>query len=70
MKPIAKEGDTVIHIFNERDDEVYTRSTTKSPYRTMKVGDRLLRFLPTGFSYRIDRVYHNSKYNKWTPHPK
>ena len=67
MKPIAHEGDTVIHLFNAQNDEVYTRTTHKSPYRMMQVCNRLMSHLPNGYSYRIDRVYHNSKYNKWTP---
>lgn len=70
MKPIKRVGDTIVRIFNERNDEVIEKVTTKSQWRMNQIAMRLARikkFEKTGYSYRIDGVAYSSKYNRWTP---
>ena len=70
MKPIAKPGDTILQIFdsNDDDDVIYRLVTDRSAWRTNQIMLRVLkspRF--KGYSYRVDSVAFNSKYNVWTP---
>ena len=69
-KPIKRPKDTIIYVFDNTNDEVYQKVTTKSAYRMNQVMERLSRIYKyevTGYSFRIDTVMHSSKYNKWRP---
>lgn len=70
MKPIINEGDYVISIFNESDDEVKQVRTNQGIISATKDSDDLLRNYPVGYSYRIMRCLKNSKYDIHSPGPK
>jgi hypothetical protein len=67
MKPIAKPSQTIIMIFDQNDNEIYRKVTSKSAYRMNRVCERFIRKPNNrGLSYRIDSVAFNSKYNIWS----
>ena len=70
MKPIKRVGDTIVYIFDNNNDEVFQKVTTKSQWHMNQIAMRLARiknFRQSGYSYRIDGVGYSSKYNRWTP---
>ena len=63
MKPIINEGDYLISIFNEQDDEVEQIHITQGLNRAVEITNQVVRNYPAGYSYRIMRCLKNSKYN-------
>jgi hypothetical protein len=75
MKPIAREGDYLVRKFDPNDNEIEMLTSEKGvvfvkaeceawldevdPYRSTDPTKKL------GYSYTINRVIVNSKYNRW-----
>lgn len=83
MKPVAKAMDTIVRIYDSKDDEVFYKVTSKSASRMTGVLKRMFKMkvsklgvnehgeantLTTlGYSFTVDSRAYNSKYTIWTP---
>jgi hypothetical protein len=63
MKPIIAEGDYVISLFDDKDDEIKQVHVKQGLNFSVNQADEMLRNYPVGYSYRIMRCLKNSKYN-------
>jgi hypothetical protein len=70
MKPIINEGDYVISLFDDKDDEVKQIHITQGMMFAIEQAKELLRNYPVGYSYRVMRCLKNSKYNIHSPSTK
>lgn len=83
MKPVAKAMDTIVRIYDSKDDEVFYKVTSKGASRMTGVLKRMFKMklsslglneygevntLTTlGYSFTVDSRAYNSKYTIWTP---
>ena len=70
MKPIVHEGDYVISLFDETDNEIKQINVKESMLTAIESGKEMLRNRPAGYSYRVMRCIKNSKYSIHSPGPK
>ncbi len=70
MKPIISEGDYVLSLFDENDNEIEQVHITEGLTRSIEMGKEALEIYPDVHSYRVMRCLKNSKYNIHSPGPK
>jgi len=67
MKPIIQEGDYVISVFDETDNEIKQILIPQGLSFAVDNANDTLRNYPIGYSYRIMRCLKNSKYDIHSP---
>lgn len=69
MKPIAREGDYLIRKFDHKDDEIEMSVSEKGVMICKTECEAWLAEVDPerklGYSYTINKVLINSKYNRW-----
>ena len=83
MKPVARAMDTIIRIYDNNDDEVFYKVTSRSAARMTGALKRMFKIKVSklgvneygeantltklGYSFTVDTRAYNSKYTIWTP---